>query len=175
MTMTANTISFEDGAGDTRALRSALGRFATGVTVVTTRCPSGKLVGLTANSFSSVSLDPPLVLWSLRRNASSLQSFAESRYFAVNILAAGQEALSNHFAKPSPDKFSGLDYEMGIGGCPLLPDTLARFECQLESDIEGGDHIIFLGRVQRAAYREGVPLIFAGGAYCRPERLEAPA
>ena len=171
MTITVNTISFESGAGDTRALRSALGRFATGVTVVTTRCPSGKLIGLTANSFSSVSLDPPLVLWSLRRSATSMTSFSGSRHFAVNILAAGQEGLSNHFAKPSADKFAGLDYDTGLGGCPLLPEALACFECHLETEVEAGDHIIFLGRVLRAAYRDGVPLIFAGGAYCRPERL----
>mgnify|MGYP001255516092 CR=1 FL=1 len=175
MTITVNTISFESGAGDTRGLRNALGRFATGVTVVTTLCPSGRLVGLTANSFCSVSLDPPLVLWSLRRNANARPSFAGSKHFAVNVLAADQEGLSNHFARSSPDKFSGLAYETGLGGCPLLADTLAHFECQLETEVDGGDHVIFLGRVQRAAYRDGVPLIFAGGAYCRPERLESVA
>jgi flavin reductase (DIM6/NTAB) family NADH-FMN oxidoreductase RutF len=175
MTITVNTISFQDGAGDTRALRSALGRFATGVTVVTTRCPSGKLVGLTANSFSSVSLDPPLVLWSLRRTAASLQSFTGSRYFAVNVLSADQEKLSNHFATPSPDKFADIKFETGIAGCPLLPRTLACFECQLETEVEGGDHVIFLGRVLRATYRDGVPLIFASGSYCRPERLGVPS
>jgi flavin reductase (DIM6/NTAB) family NADH-FMN oxidoreductase RutF len=175
MTITVNTISFESGAGDTRALRMALGRFATGVTVITTRCPTGKLVGLTANSFSSVSLDPPLVLWSLRKNAASLQSFAGSRSFAVNVLSAEQEALSNHFAKPSADKFAGLDYTVGLDGCPVLPGTLASFECRLETEVEGGDHIIFLGRVVKAAYRDGVPLIFSAGNYCRPERLQARA
>ncbi len=173
MTITVNTISVE--TGDARALRTALGRFATGVTIVTTRCPSGKLVGLTANSFSSVSLDPPLVLWSLRRNAASLQSFTGSRSFVVNVLAADQEALSNRFAKPSADKFEGLDYTVGLNGCPVLRDTLACFECRLETEIEGGDHLIFLGRVERASYREGVPLIFAGGSYCRPVQLEASA
>ena len=173
MTTTVNSISVDKG--DSRALRSALGRFATGVTIVTTRCPSGRLVGLTANSFSSVSLDPPLVLWSLRRNASSLQSFTGSRSFAVNVLAHDQELLSNRFAKPSADKFEGLDYAIGLNGCPVLRDTLACFECRLESEIEGGDHVIFLGRVERATHREGVPLIFAGGNYCRPVRLEAPA
>ena len=171
--MTVHSISFQDGTGDPRALRHALGRFATGVTVITTRCPSGKLVGLTANSFSSVSLDPPMVLWSLRRNAGSLQSFCDSRHFAVNVLAAEQEGLSNHFAKPSADKFAEIAHEIGIGGCPVLPGTLATFECRLETEVEGGDHIIFLGRVLRASYRDGVPLIFAAGSYCRPERLQA--
>lgn len=171
--MTDTTISFEGGAGDVRALRNALGRFATGVTVITTRCPSGKLVGLTANSFSSVSLDPPMVLWSLRRNAASLQSFSGSRHFAVNVLAADQEGLSNHFAKPSSDRFADIEHAIGLAGCPVLPGTLATFECRLESEVEGGDHIIFLGRVLRATYRDGVPLIFASGSYCRPERLQA--
>jgi flavin reductase (DIM6/NTAB) family NADH-FMN oxidoreductase RutF len=174
MTLTATTISFESGTGDTRALRHALGRFATGVTVITTACPSGKLIGLTANSFSSVSLDPPLVLWSLRRNAASLASFTGSKHFAVNVLAADQEHVSNHFAKSSTDKFVEIPHSIGLGGCPVLPGTLASFECRLESEIEGGDHVIFLGRVLRASYRDGVPLIFAGGAYCRPERLQVP-
>lgn len=173
MTLTVNTISFERGAGDPRALRTALGRFATGVTVVTTRCPSGKLVGLTANSFSSVSLDPPLVLWSLRRNAASLQSFTGSRSFVVNVLSSDQEALSNRFAKPSADKFDGIEFSIGLNGCPVLPHTLACFECSLETEVEGGDHVIFLGRVQRAAYRDGEPLIFSAGNYCKPVRLAA--
>lgn len=173
MTITVKSISVE--TGDIRSLRTALGRFATGVTVVTTRCPSGKLVGLTANSFSSVSLDPPLVLWSLRRNAASLESFTGSRSFAVNVLAADQESVSNRFAKPSADKFEGLEYGIGLDGCPVLHETLACFECRLETEVDGGDHIIFLGRVHRASYREGVPLIVAGGSYCRPVRLEAPA
>jgi len=172
MTITTNVISFESGTGDTRALRHALGRFATGVTVITTRCPSGRLVGLTANSFSSVSLDPPLVLWSLRKNASSLPSFTGSQHFAVHVLSAEQEVLSNHFAKQGAlDKFAELEFETGHGGCPLLPGALATFECQIETEVEGGDHVIFLGRVLKAAYRDGVPLIFAGGTYCRPERL----
>jgi flavin reductase (DIM6/NTAB) family NADH-FMN oxidoreductase RutF len=175
MTIMTNTISFESGAGDTRALRQALGRFATGVTVVSTRCPTGKLVGLTANSFSSVSLDPPLVLWSLRRSAASLASFTGSRHFAVNILAADQEALSSHFARSSPDKFADLEYGVGLGGSPVLPGTLATLECRLENEMEGGDHVIFLGRVLRASYRDGEPLIFSAGSYCRPERLAGAA
>src|SRR5687767_3868649 len=141
--MTMHSISFEHEVVDPRHLRNALGRFATGVTVITTRTPDGKLEGLTANSFSAVSLDPPLVLWSLRRNASSLSSFQDSGYFAVNVLGVQQCDLSRRFATPAPDKFSGLAVTSGLGACPLLQDTLAGFECSTEHTVVGGDHIIF--------------------------------
>ena len=164
--MTVHSISFEQDVVDPRHLRHALGRFATGVTVITTRTVEGRLEGLTANSFSAVSLDPPLVLWSLRRNASSLPSFLASGYFAVNVLGAQQCDLSRRFATPSPDKFAGLPVAAGLGGCPLLHDTLASFECSTEHTVVGGDHIIFIGRVHRATYRDGEPLIFSAGQYC---------
>ncbi len=164
--MTVHSISFEQDVVDQRHLRHALGRFATGVTVITTRTLAGKLEGLTANSFSAVSLDPPLVLWSLRRNAPSLQSFLDSGYFAVNVLAANQCDVSRHFATPAPDKFAAIPYTVGLGGCPLLEDTLAGFECSTEHTVVGGDHIIFIGRVHRATYRDGEPLIFSAGQYC---------
>ena len=164
--MTVHSISFEQDVIDQRHLRHALGRFATGVTVITTRTPSGKLEGLTANSFSAVSLDPPLVLWSLRNNAQSLQSFMDAGYFAVNVLAADQCDLSRHFATPSQDKFTDRSFATGLGGCPLLPSTLASFECSTEHTVVGGDHIIFIGRVHRATYRDGEPLIFSAGQYC---------
>jgi flavin reductase (DIM6/NTAB) family NADH-FMN oxidoreductase RutF len=173
MTIASSSLTYEAG-GDTRALRDALGRFATGVTVVTTRCASGKLEGLTANSFSAVSLDPPLVLWSLRKAAASLPGFAQAPHFAVNVLAADQHEISSHFARSRPDKFDGVDYRAGLGGCPVIADALASFECSMETQVEGGDHIIFIGRVHRACYRDGEPLIFAGGAYCRPEKIAAP-
>ena len=164
--MTVHSISFDQDVIDQRHLRHALGRFATGVTVITTRTADGKLEGLTANSFSAVSLDPPLVLWSLRRSASSLSSFADSGYFAVNVLAANQCDLSRHFATPSKDRFAEIDYAVGLGGCALLPDCLASFECSTEHTVTGGDHIIFIGRVLRATYRDGEPLIFSAGKYC---------
>jgi flavin reductase (DIM6/NTAB) family NADH-FMN oxidoreductase RutF len=164
--MTVHSISFDQDVIDQRHLRHALGRFATGVTVITTRTADGKLEGLTANSFSAVSLDPPLVLWSLRRSASSLSSFADSGYFAVNVLAANQCDFSRHFATPSKDKFASIDYAVGLGSCPLLPDCLASFECSTEHTVTGGDHIIFIGRVLRATYRDGEPLIFSAGKYC---------
>ena len=160
--MTVHSISFEQDVIDQRHLRHALGRFATGVTVITTRT----LEGLTANSFSAVSLDPPLVLWSLRRNASSLSSFQGSGYFAVNVLGAHQCDLSRRFATPAADKFAGLTFSAGLGGCPLFEDTLASFECSTEHTVVGGDHIIFIGRVHRATYRDGEPLIFSAGQYC---------
>jgi flavin reductase (DIM6/NTAB) family NADH-FMN oxidoreductase RutF len=162
-----------EGAPDPRALRQALGRFATGVTVITTRTPTGKLEGLTANSFSSVSLDPPLVLWSLRRQAPSLASFRDSGCFAVNVLGAEQVALSRHFATPLADKFAGQAMAEGHGGCPLLPGCLARFECATEQLVEAGDHIIFIGRIHRLTHREGVPLLFNAGHYSLPAALTA--
>jgi flavin reductase (DIM6/NTAB) family NADH-FMN oxidoreductase RutF len=163
-----------DGSAlDERRLRNALGCFATGVTVVTTRTPDGRLEGLTANSFSSVSLDPPLVLWSLRRDAPSRPGFLAGGWFAINVLAAHQADLSRHFATPSPDKFARLPWLPGLGGCPLLPDCLARFECSTETTVEAGDHLIFLGRVGRASYCDGPPLLFNAGRYCVPAALPA--
>lgn len=160
-----------EGAIDPRHLRNALGRFATGVTIVTTCTPQKKLEGLTANSFSALSLDPPLVLWSLRRGAPSLASFLRAGHFAVNVLAAEQWRLSRRFATPRRDKFAEAEFSTGLGGCPVLAGSLATFECETENIVEGGDHLIFLGRVLRAAYREGEPLLFSGGRYCVPALL----
>ena len=164
--MTVHSLSFERDVVDPRHLRHALGRFATGVTVITTRTIDDKLEGLTANSFSAVSLDPPLVLWSLRQNAPSLQSFRSAGYFAVSVLAADQCDLSRHFATPAEDKFASVAHGKGLGGCPVLQDALASFECSTEHNVVGGDHIIFIGRVHRATYRDGEPLIFSAGQYC---------
>lgn len=151
---------------DLRAFRTALGRFATGITVITTRTPDGKREGLTANSFGALSLEPPLVLWSLSQNAPSRPSFQSSPHFAVNVLAAHQRSLSNHFARPSPDKFADIDCPPGLGGCPTLPDCLALFECRLERTVDGGDHVVFIGRVERFYWRDGDPLVFSCGHYC---------
>jgi len=157
---------------DERHFRNALGRFVTGVTVITTRTPEGKLEGLTANSFSAVSLDPPLVLWSLRKSSSLLQAFHGATHFAVNVLHASQFALSEHFAKREPDKFRNVAHALGLGGCPLLSGALATFECSKETDVAGGDHVVFFGRVERAAHREGEPLIFSAGRYGTHALLE---
>lgn len=161
----------QDGTIDARQLRNALGRFATGVTVVTTRTPRGKLEGLTANSFSALSLDPPLVLWSLRQGAPSLESFLRAGRFTINVLAAEQWELSRRFATPRPDKFEEVGFSSGLGGCPVLTGSLATFECETQNTVEGGDHLIFLGRVLRTMYREGEPLLFSGGRYCVPALL----
>ena len=171
MVMTQHQMDFREAAIEPRKLRHALGRFATGVTVVTTCCADGKLEGLTVNSFSSVSLDPPLVLWSLHQDAPSLPSFLNSGRFAINVLGAHQRAFSQHFSRPAREKFEGIEYEHGVGRCPLLPDCVANFECRTETTINGGDHVIFIGRIERASYRDGHPLIFSAGRYFAPAVL----
>lgn len=155
-----------DGSHDSRELRNALGRFPTGVTVITTRSPAGRAEGLTANSFSALSLDPPLVLWSIVRKSGSLQSFVDSGHFAINVLRASQADISHRFARPATDKFAGLPVQSGYGGSPLIPGALAAFECSTESVSDGGDHLLFIGRVRRLRYGDGEPLIFSAGRYC---------
>lgn len=161
------------GSLDQRALRNALSRFATGVTVVTTRTASGKLEGITVNAFAALSLDPPLVLWSIRRAAPSLDSFVEAGCFAINVLEAEQHELAHHFSTPCADKFAANPHAAGQRGCPLLAESLAIFQCETTQIVEGGDHLIFIGRVMDAAYRAGEPLIFSGGEYCVPLPLSA--
>ena len=149
-----------------QAFRAALGMFATGVTIVTARDDAGQCVGLTANSFNSVSLDPPLVLWSLARRAASLRAFSAGSHYAVHILAAGQRALAERFARPGGNRFEGLAVDDGAGGVPLLPGCAAVFECFNRSRYEEGDHVIFVGEVERCRHSEGaMPLIFHGGRF----------
>ena len=154
---------------DGKQFRQALGRYATGVTVVTTRGKDGKLEGLTANSFASVSLDPPLVLWSLRKQAASLPAFRDSGWFAVNVLGSQHEGVSRHFATPAAEKFSATTYRPGLNGCPVLPDAIASFECSVEQQVDAGDHVVFIGRVRRLCNQDGDPLVFSGGTFCRAE------
>ena len=118
-----------------RKLRNALGRFPTGVTVITTRTPDGKREGLTANSFTALSLDPPLVLWSLGSRSKSLASFQRAGRFAINVLGSHQAELSHHFATTREDKFENVDIQGGLGGCPVLPNALACFECETHRSI----------------------------------------
>ncbi|MDW8313665.1 MAG: flavin reductase family protein [Rhodovarius sp.] len=164
----------EGPAADTRALRRAFGRFATGVTVVTGRgpAPERRPVGVTANSFASVSLDPPLVLWSLDLRSSTRSAFLEGGWFAVHVLGAGQAELSARFATAGGvDKFAAIPWQEGLGGLPLLPEPLALFECRLHQAVEAGDHVVLIGRVLRARYREDgaeEPLLFVGGGYRLP-------
>ncbi len=157
---------------DPKEFRAALGCFATGVTVITTRAPDGTPIGLTANSFNSVSLDPPMVLWSLARSAWSLPVFLNAQHWAVHVLAVDQEALSNRFARAGEDKFAGLDVRNSRRGVPLLADCAARFECRTALRQEGGDHIIFLGEVEAFERADRAPLVYLSGRYaeamCRP-------
>jgi len=161
-----------DGECGQRQFRGALGRFATGVTVVTTRTDAGKSEGVTVSSFNALSLDPPLVVWSLQRRSPSLQSFIESGKFAVNVLAAEQVGLSRHFATPSPDKFAEVAHHCVAGRCPLIDGCIATFECRTDRWIEAGDHVLFIGEVERYACREGDPLIFSAGRYCQPAAID---
>lgn len=153
---------------DKRELRNVLGTFVTGVTVVTTRAADGKAYGVTANSFSSVSLDPPLVLWSQSVSSSSHPGFRDSDHFTVNILADDQVHLSDHFAKSQDDKFSGIAHSDGIGGAPVLHGAAAHIECVKVATYPGGDHVVYLGRVERITQGSRRPLAFGQGRYMVP-------
>ncbi len=144
---------------DLREFRRALSCFATGVAVATTLDESGESVGMTISSFSSVSLTPPLVLWSIAHDAHGFDAFIDNEYFAVNVLAKHQERLSDLFATRGIDKFEGLDCRQGVHGSPILPDYAACFECRTEHIYEGGDHKIIVGRVLQFDERESEPLI----------------
>jgi flavin reductase (DIM6/NTAB) family NADH-FMN oxidoreductase RutF len=156
---------------NTRELRSALGSFATGVTIITTRDRDGTPHGMTANSFSSVSLNPPLVLWSSSLYAQSLPAFQESPHFCVNILAYDQIELSNKFAKQADDKFVDVDHIIPESGAPVIVGSAAHFECRNEFRHYGGDHIIFIGHVERFAYTDKPTLLFCRGKYMRGEPI----
>ena len=146
--------------------RASLGMFATGVTIVTARTPAGVLVGLTANSFNSVSLNPPLVLWSLAQAASSMAAFSTGSHYAINILAADQKALAERFASRREDRWSGVAFTEGACGAPLLDGAAATFECFNRSRYEEGDHVIFVGEVERCSHRDGAsPLLYHGGKF----------
>lgn len=150
---------------DLAALRSAFGRFATGVTIVTCLDPKGQRVGLTVNSFSSLSLDPALVLWSLRTSSQALPAFVEAGHFAVNVLAEAQMPLSRRFASPTPDRFAEGEWSPGEGGSPVLAQAAAVFECATEQRITVGDHELFVGRVLRLHEHDVPPLVFQAGHY----------
>lgn len=151
---------------DARELRNALGRFATGVCVITAVDEQQRAQGMTANSFSSVSLDPPLVLWSLQNNSDIYDIFAAPRYYAINILASEQEALSNQYARKGQHELLPEHYRLGKYGTPIIRDALVSFECELEVTHEGGDHLIIVGRVRDMQQRPGGnPLLFFSGAY----------
>lgn len=174
--MTTQTLhpSAPSQAFDPMEFRKALGSFATGVTIITTRTADGHPVGLTANSFNSVSLDPPLVLWSLANNSGSFDAFKQARHWAVHILGADQEELSGRFARRGEDKFAGLEVGNGQGDVPLLKGCAAHFECRTVSQYQGGDHLIFIGEVLDFSRDEAAPLVFHGGKYAHATRRDPP-
>ncbi|MFD0915255.1 flavin reductase [Pseudahrensia aquimaris] len=154
-----------------RDLRNALSSFATGVTIVTSREDDGSPVGMTASSFNSVSMEPPLVLWSVTKTAHSAEIFKSAKHFNVHVLASDQTDLSNAFAKSGADKFSGVEYKTNDHGIPILPYAAARFECSTWAVYEGGDHWIIVGEVQAIERQPTEPLVFSGGAYATAASL----
>ncbi|WP_238365855.1 flavin reductase family protein [Mesobacterium pallidum] len=156
-------IDFVPGHETLTDFRQALGRFATGVTVVTCTSDMGPL-GITANSFSSLSLDPPLVLWSPARSSRRFGAFCAARHFSVHVIGAEQEAIARHFSKQGHD-FTGLNWVAGETGVPHLAGCIARFDCDKEAEYEGGDHAIIVGRVRRVVSRPGAPLVFHAGQF----------
>ncbi len=149
-----------------REFRNSLAMFATGVTIVTARTAGGELVGLTASSFNSVSLGPPLVLWSLSHAASTLAAFSTGSHYAIHILAADQKALAEQFAGPPRQRWAGVGFTESDSGLPLLDGAAATFECFNRSRYQEGDHTIFVGEVEHCAHREGAsPLLFHGGRF----------
>ena len=151
---------------DGRELRNALGRFATGVCLITTVTEDGEPLALTANSFSSVSLAPPLVLWNLQNNSDVYAHFATPNYFAINVLSLEQQALSNQYAKKGEHTLAPDHFSPGKFGAPIIRDALVSFDCELEATHEGGDHLIIVGRVHEMLSRaDGEPLVFYSGGY----------
>jgi flavin reductase (DIM6/NTAB) family NADH-FMN oxidoreductase RutF len=145
--------------------KASLGRFASGVTVVTTKDSNGNLHGLTVSAFSSVSMNPPLILVCILKKTGSYSAFEESKAFVVNILGESQQSVSNHFASHSDDKFSGQNYQLSENGLPILADCLVNLECSLKHSYDGGDHTIFVGQIEKAKTADGKPLIYWLGKY----------
>lgn len=164
-----------NAAFDAAEFRKALGSFATGVTIITTRAADGAPLGLTVNSFNSVSLNPPLVLWSLAETSMSLPAFRAASHWAVHVLAADQDQLSQRFARRGEDKFAGLEVETGHGDIPLLKGCSARFECRTAFQYEGGDHTIFVGEVLKFDRSDAPPLVFHSGKYAHATRRDPQA
>ena len=152
---------------ESKEYRAALGRFASGVTVVTTRDAAGTAHGLTVSAFSSLSLDPPLVLVCIDKRAASHSAFTESRAYVVNLLADTQEHLSKQFSSKAPDRFAGVGHTPGIGGVPVLDGALASIECTLAAAHDAGDHTIYVGAVEKVTVRDAAPLLYFSGRYAR--------
>lgn len=158
---------------DNADLRRALGHFGTGVTVVTTRAPNGRGIGITANSFNTVSLEPPIILWSLAISSPSLEFFRTASHFAVNILTLAQVDLSRRFSRPAEDKFADIEFKEGLGGSPVLAGCAATIECVRHDQHVVGDHVLFLGQVERYSYAHEAPLLFVNGKYSQGSELLA--
>ena len=156
-----------------RHFRDALAQFATGVTVICVRAPDGRYVGFTANSFNSVSLDPPLIVWSLSRKGTNLAAFEAAERYAINVLAHDQVALARRFSREHADRFAGVRYRIGAAGAPLIEGCVAWFECRHYARHPAGDHVLFIGEVKRCARASGRPLVFEGGGFAVAHPLPA--
>jgi flavin reductase (DIM6/NTAB) family NADH-FMN oxidoreductase RutF len=148
-----------------RHFRDALGQFATGVTVICTRAPDGRYIGFTANSFKSVSLDPPLIVWSLAHGGGNRAAFETASRYAVNVLAHDQVELARRFSRPHADRFAGVPYRIGAAGAPLIEGCVAWFECRHHAIHRAGDHVLFIGEVDTCERRPGIGLVFHHGRY----------
>ncbi|MGE0800814.1 MAG: flavin reductase [Lautropia sp.] len=169
-------IAYALSPSDPAHLRQCLGRFATGVTIIATRDADGRRIGLTANSFNALSLDPPLILWSLSARAASVAAFRAQRHFAISVLSVGQIALARRFASRVADRFAGVAVHDGVDGVPLIDGALAWFECERRSESLQGDHWLFIGEVRRCAAADGSPLVFRHGEFAAVGALlPAPA
>ena len=153
------------GAFTERQFRDALAQFATGVTVIAARRPDGRYAGFTANSFNSVSLDPPLVVWSLNRRAESLAAYEKAERYAINVLAHDQIHLARRFSRPHADRFDGVVFRLGAADAPLIEGCIAWFECRHHAMHRAGDHMLFIGHVETCERRNGVGLVFHHGRY----------
>ena len=157
---------------DTPHFRNALSQFATGVTIITTRLPDGSFLGLTASSFNSVSLDPPLVLWSLAQGASSMPVFTGNSHYVINVLAGNQVTLAERFAMRIENRFEGVDFDLSHTGLPILKGVAAWFECHNRSRYPEGDHVIFVGEVERCGVAPQSALVFHGGRFMATQPCE---
>ncbi|HEY5632448.1 MAG TPA: flavin reductase family protein [Burkholderiaceae bacterium] len=152
-------------ATDPLHLRECLGTFATGVAIITAQAPDGSFIGLTANSFNSLSLTPPLVLWSLGTRSGSLEAFIAASHFSVNVLSAAQVELALRFSRQGVNRFAGVPLHAGLGGAPLIDGAIGWFECETQSHARYGDHVLFIGAVRRCARTGGNGLVFHHGGY----------
>jgi flavin reductase (DIM6/NTAB) family NADH-FMN oxidoreductase RutF len=161
----ANEFATDNSPIDPRDFRNALGTYGTGVTIVTAMSADGKPYGVTCNSFASVSLNPPLVLWSLGMFSQGLPIFQNASHFAVNVLDVSQQELALRFSKSSGEKFAGVEWKPGLGNAPVIAGSVAQFQCRAVNRYYGGDHIIFLGAVEAYSYNGQEPLLFARGGF----------